>query len=218
MEETMTLSIAEVEEMIRAKQYSLLRRSLCELNAADIALYFDELRDELAILLFRILPKELAAEVFVDMDPTVQKLLIDAFSDYELRQVLGELYLDDTVDLIEEMPANVVNRILRNSTSADRKKINELLQYPDDSAGSIMTTEYVNLKENMTVDEAFELIRSVAIDKETIYTCFVTSADRKLVDALKSMLGIAAKVKLVAPKSITRSEGKAVRVIDKRKI
>ena len=199
MEEMTTLSVKDIEEMIGAKQYSALRRELCELNAADIALYFDELSEELSTLLFRILPKELAAEVFVEMDPTLQKLLIDAFSDYELRQVLSELYLDDTVDLIEEMPANVVNRILRNSTTADRKKINELLKYPDDSAGSIMTTEYVNLKENMTVDEAFELIRNVAIDKETIYTCYVT-ANRRLIGI------VTAKTLMISPRSAKMSD------------
>lgn len=199
MEETMIHTPEEIEQMIRAKQYSLLRRDLCELNAADIALYFDNLSEEISILLFRILPKELAAEVFVDMDPALQKLLIDAFSDYELRQVLSELYLDDTVDLIEEMPANVVNRILKNSSVSDRKKINELLQYPDDSAGSIMTTEYVNLKESMTVDEAFELIRSVAIDKETIYTCYVT-ANRKLIGI------VTAKTLMISPRTAKMSD------------
>lgn len=199
MEDMTILSVKEIEEMIGAKQYSALRRELCELNAADIALYFDGLSEDLSILLFRILPKELAAEVFVEMVPTLQKLLIDAFSDYELRQVLSELYLDDTVDLIEEMPANVVNRILRNSTTADRKKINELLNYPDDSAGSIMTTEYVNLKESMTIDEAFELIRSVAIDKETIYTCYVT-ANRRLIGI------VTAKTLMISPRNAKISD------------
>ncbi len=166
-------------EMIRKKEYSALRRILCTVPPADVAEFLEESGKELLPFLFRILPKEMAAEAFVEMDSDLQELLISAFSDYELKQVLEELYLDDTVDLIEEMPANVVNRILRNSTAEARKSINELLKYPDDSAGSIMTTEYVNLKPDMTVNEAFELIRKVAIDKETIYTCYVTDG-RKL--------------------------------------
>lgn len=180
------------EEMIRKKEYSALRRILCTVPAADIAEFLEESNTELLPFLFRILPKELAAEAFVEMDPDLQELLITAFSDYELKQVLEELYLDDTVDLIEEMPANVVSRILRNSTAEARKSINELLKYPDDSAGSIMTTEYVNLKPDMTVNEAFELIRKVAIDKETIYTCYVTSG-RKLVGI------VSAKALMLAP-------------------
>lgn len=180
MEET-NLTAEEAENMIRQRQYPALRERLSEMNPADIAEFFETVSDEYLPVLYRILPKELAADVFVEMDTDIQKTLISAFSDYELRQVLGELYLDDTVDLIEEMPANVVNRILRNSSPDSRKEINELLQYPDDSAGSIMTTEYVNLKPDMTVDEAFELIRKVAIDKETIYTCYVTSRNRQLI-------------------------------------
>lgn len=180
------------EEMIRKKEYSALRRILCTVPAADVAEFLEESNTELLPFLFRILPKELAAEAFVEMDPDLQELLITAFSDYELKQVLEELYLDDTVDLIEEMPANVVSRILRNSTAEARKSINELLKYPDDSAGSIMTTEYVNLKPDMTVNEAFELIRKVAIDKETIYTCYVTSG-RKLVGI------VSAKALMLAP-------------------
>ena len=140
----------------------------------DIAEMFEEIPKNQFAILYRILPKELAADVFVELDPDFQKVLIEAFSDKELREVLDELYMDDTVDLIEEMPANVVKRILANSSAEDRKTVNELLKYPEDSAGSIMTTEFVRLKEDMTVQEAFALIRKVAIDKETIYTCYVT--------------------------------------------
>ncbi len=186
------LTPATAGEMIRKKEYSALRRILSTVPAADIAEFMEESDTELLPFLFRILPKETAAEVFVDMDPDLQELLITAFSDYELKQILDELYLDDTVDLIEEMPANVVSRILRNSTTEARKSINELLKYPDDSAGSIMTTEYVNLKPDMTVGEAFELIRKVAIDKETIYTCYVTSG-RKLIGI------VSAKALMLAP-------------------
>lgn len=180
MEEMMTLA-ETVKTLVEAKRFSELRIQLCDHNPADIAEALGELQEDIFPVAYRLLPKELAAEVFVEMDPSYQKLLISRFSDYELKQVLEELYLDDTVDLIEEMPANVVNRILQNSSSAQRKSINELLQYPDDSAGGMMTTEYVNLKQEMTVEEAMLYIRQVAIDRETIYTCYVTSPGRKLV-------------------------------------
>ncbi|MBQ8351428.1 MAG: magnesium transporter [Clostridia bacterium] len=180
MEEMMNLA-EEVKALVEEKRFSELRVKLCEYNPADIAEAFGELGESIFSVAYRLLPKETAAEVFVDMDPSYQKTLIDVFSDYELKQVLEELYLDDTVDLIEEMPANVVSRILRNSSSAQRKTINELLKYPDDCAGSIMTTEYVNLKQEMTVEDAVTHIRQVAINSETIYTCYVTSPGRKLV-------------------------------------
>ena len=184
----------EAEEMIAEKKFSLLRESLLEMNPTDIAEFFESVKMEYSPILYRILPKGIAAEVFVEMDSDFQKTLISAFSDYELRQVLDELFLDDTVDIIEEMPANVVNRILRNSTPEARRTINELLKYPEDSAGSIMTTEYVSLKQNMTVDEAFDLIRRVAIDKETIYTCYVTSANRQLIGI------VSAKTLMISPR------------------
>lgn len=174
-------NLEEIVNLLATRDFASLRQILREENPADIAELFDEIPKEQFPLLFRLLPKELAAEVFVEMDSDVQQIVIGAFSDYELRQVLDELYLDDTVDLIEEMPANVVSRILQNCSSEDRQMINQLLQYPKDSAGSIMTTEYVNLKADMTVEEAFSLIRRVAIDKETIYTCYVTAANRKLI-------------------------------------
>ena len=198
MEEIITnenrLSPEVVEEMVTSKRYSALRDILQEMNPADIAEFLEDVRTEHLPILYRILPKGLAAEVFVELDSDLQRTLISAFSDYELRQTLDELYLDDTVDLIEEMPANVVNRILRNSTPEARKTINELLKYPDDSAGSIMTTEYVGLKQDMTVDEAFDLIRRVAIDKETIYTCYVISPNRKLIGI------ITAKTLMISPR------------------
>ena len=170
-----------IAKLLAERDFATLRRMLCEENPADIAELFEEVPKEQFPLVFRLLPKELAAEVFVEMDSDIQKIVIGAFNDYELRQVLNELYLDDTVDLIEEMPANVVSRILRNCSPADRQMINQLLQYPKDSAGSIMTTEYVNLKQDMTVEDAFSLIRRDAIDKETIYTCYVTAPNRKLI-------------------------------------
>ncbi len=169
-----------VTEMLEKKQFSRLRVLLSDLPAADVAELFADIPEEKEPLLFRILPKEFAAEVFVDMDTDAQERLLYSFSDRELGEVLAELYMDDTVDIIEEMPANVVARILRLASPEARRQINELLKYPESSAGSVMTTEFVQLKKDMTVEEAFLAIRRVAIDKETVYTCYVTDAGRRL--------------------------------------
>ncbi len=166
--------------LLKEKKYLQLKQMLKEENPVDIAGILEEMPAEMLLLVYRLLPKELAAEVFAEMDNDQQEILIQAFSDQELQDVLDELYLDDTVDIIEEMPANVVKRILRQTKPEVRKKINEILHYPEDGAGSIMTIEYVDLKKNMTVDEAFSRIRATGVDKETIYTCYVTNADRKL--------------------------------------
>ncbi len=179
--ETTEFSIENARELLEQKKYADLRVMLSEVPAADIAEMYEEIPRSQFAILYRILPKELAADVFVELDPDFQQILIEDFKDKELREVLNELYMDDTVDLIEEMPANVVKRILANSSSENRAVINELLKYPEDTAGSIMTTEFVRLKENMTVQEAFQLIRKVAIDKETIYTCYVTDVRNHLI-------------------------------------
>lgn len=168
------INIEEIEQLITDRKYTKLKDMLAEVNPADIAMIFEEIEKRYHILLFRVLPKELAAETFAYLETDMQRTLIEAFSDVELRNVVDELFLDDTVDIIEEMPANVVNRILKNVDSETRKTINELLHYPKDSAGSIMTTEYVALKKNMTVEQAFAHIRTVGVDKETVYTCYVT--------------------------------------------
>ena len=178
--------LEEAQNLLRDKKYAQIRANMQEEHAADIADVLQDLPQDIFLILYRILPKELAAQVFVEMDSTRQAFLINAFTDYELRQVLSELYLDDAVDAIEELPANVVNRVLKNTSPDDRKKINELLQYPSDSAGSIMTTEYVNLKADMTVEEAFSIIRKEAIDKETIYTCYVTTPNKKLLGTVSA--------------------------------
>lgn len=185
----------EISRMITEKSYSELKAYLMKTNPADIAELSDELLQEQYLVLYRLLPKELAAEVFVGLDADRQEELIEAFSDTELRAVLDELYLDDTVDIIEEMPATVVRRILANSTPSSRKIINTLLKYPKDSAGSIMTTEYICLKAGWTVDDAFELIRKVGIDKETIYTCYVTDRNRVLIGL------VTVKLLLLSPRS-----------------
>ena len=150
------------------------------MNEADIASILTDVPEETLPLLYRILPKELAADVFVNMDSDAQEILIRAFSDTELKEVLDELYVDDAVDIIEEMPATVVKRILQHTDPNIRKSINEILKYPEDSAGSIMTIEYVDLKTYMTVDDAFTRIRRTGVDKETIYNCYVTDENRKL--------------------------------------
>ena len=169
-----------VTRLLEEKKFAQLREELSVLPAADIADLFFDIPEEKETLFFRILPKELAAEVFVEMDTDAQTRLLALFSDRELGEILAEMYMDDTVDIIEEMPANVVARMLRLVTPEARRQINELLKYPEDSAGSVMTTEFVQLKKDMTVEEAFHAIRRVAIDKETVYTCYVTDAQRHL--------------------------------------
>lgn len=168
VESTLQLLLAE-------KKYPAVRDIMATMNPADIAAVFGEIEQERLPLIFRLLPKELAAESFAEMEPDTQEYLIHRFSDTELREVVDELYVDDAVDLIEEMPANVVRRILAQATPAMRADINKILKYPENSAGSIMTTEYVTLRGDMTVEEAIRRIRRTGVDKETIYTCYVTS-------------------------------------------
>ena len=164
----------EVSALLADKRYVELNNILSEMNAADIAALFEELDVNELVVLYRLLPKDLAADTFVEIDPDNQETLIHSFSDSELKEIIDELYLDDTVDIIEEMPANVVKRILRSTDADTRSKINQILRYPEDSAGSIMTIEFVRLKKNMTVSEALTRIRRTGVDKETIYTCYVT--------------------------------------------
>ena len=167
--------------MMEDKKYSTLRDILTTMNPSDVAAVFAGLKDEKIPVMFRLLPKELAAETFVEMEPDDQELLIRGFSDNELKEVLDELYVDDAADLVEEMPANVVKRILKQADPEMRSAINQILRYPDYSAGSIMTTEYVSLRPTMTVEEAILRIRRQGVDKETIYTCYVTDRDRMLI-------------------------------------
>ena len=168
-------------KMVEDKKYATLRDILVTMNPADIAGIFNsmELEDKRIPLMFRLLPKELAAETFVEMEPEDQELLIRGFSDNELKEVLDELYVDDAVDIVEEMPANVVRRILSQVDPEMRQSINQILRYPENSAGAWMTTEYVTLRPDMTVEESILRIRRQGVDKETIYTCYVTK-DRKL--------------------------------------
>ncbi|MBQ2892923.1 MAG: magnesium transporter [Oscillospiraceae bacterium] len=166
--------------MLEEKKYAALRDILLVMYPSDIAELFYDVEEEKIPLIFRLLPKELAAETFVEMEPEAQELLIRSFSDNELKEIVDELYVDDAADLVEEMPANVVKRILKQADPEMRKSINQILRYPDNSAGSLMTTEYVSLRPEMTVEEAILRIRRQGVDKETIYTCYVTAKDRKL--------------------------------------
>ncbi len=175
----------EAAVLVKHRAFVQLKTALQEMMPADIAQLLGELIEEHddfgekeLTLIFRVLPKELAAEAFTYMDSDLQMVLINAFSDRELKGVLDELFLDDTVAIIEEMPANVVSRILKNADPDKRKQINELLNYPEDSAGSIMTTEFVYFRSDDTVKSAFERIRSVGLVKETVYTCYVTESRR----------------------------------------
>ena len=166
-------------KMLEEKKYAALRDILLVMNPSDVAALFVDLEEQRIPLLFRLLPKELAAETFVEMETEAQELLIRSFSDNELKEIVDELYVDDAADLVEEMPANVVKRILKQADPEMRRSINQILRYPENSAGSLMTTEYVSLRPNMTVEEAILRIRRQGVDKETIYTCYVTK-DRHL--------------------------------------
>lgn len=170
----------KILELFNEKKFGELKALLSEMNPADLAIVFEEIPSKDLPVVFRILPKELAAEVFVEMDTDMQQLLIEAFSDKELKEVMDELFMDDTVDIVDEMPATVAKRILRQTDPAKRRMINRLLAYPDDSAGSIMTTEYIDLKKDMTIEEALERIRKIGFDSETIYSAYVISKSRKL--------------------------------------
>lgn len=170
----------DILELIEQKKYIQLKKELSEMNEVDISEILDPLDLQTTLLVFRMLPKDTAAEVFSYISPEQKADIINAVTDKELKYILDELFFDDMIDLIEEMPANVVNKILINSTQEERTLINQFLKYPAHSAGSIMTIEYVELKKNMTVKEALEHIKKTGINKETIYTCYVTDKKRKL--------------------------------------
>lgn len=182
--------ISEIQTLYANKELNKIKEIFGDMNPADIASVFEEFPENQQLLFFRLLSKESAAETFVELDVDAQEAFIHAFSDNELREVLDELYLDDAVDVIEEMPATLVKRILKNTDAETRKSINALLKYPEDSAGSIMTPEFVDLKKSMTVEDAFKRIRRTGVDKETIYTCYVTDDSRHLlgVTTVKELL------------------------------
>ena len=167
-------------KLLQQRQFKAVRSILDVMNEVDIASLLSELDGKELALAFRLIPKDKAAEVFANMDSSMQTYLVEIFSEKELKELLDDLYMDDTVDLLEELPANLVNRILDTVSAADRVLINQLLNYPEDSAGSIMTTEYVDIRESMTVAQAMAHIKETGIHKETIYTCYVTDK-RKLI-------------------------------------
>lgn len=176
--------VEKIKELLKNKKFVELKEYLDEQNTSDLSSIFELFDDESILILFRLLSKDNAAEVFTDMESDLQMKLINSLTDKELKDVINELFTDDTVDLIEEMPSNVVKRILKNIPVSERKIINEFLNYPENSAGSIMTNEFVDLKENMTVSEAFDRIRKIGLDKETIYNCYVLDSRRKLIGLL----------------------------------
>ena len=171
----------QVLTLLEERKYPDVKQTLLTMHEADIAEIFEDISDrETSLRLFRLLPKEQAAEVFAYMDADVQQRILEAITDTELKYILDNMYLDDYVDLVEEMPANVVQRVIKNSSVKNRSLINQYLNYPEDSAGSLMTCEYVYLKKTLTVREAFIVIRNTGVEKETVYNCYVTNAQRKL--------------------------------------
>ena len=175
-----TFDMEHLLELAKEKKYRLLKEELVELNEVDIASFIEELDSERTVIVFRMLPKALATEVFAELPVDKQSHIINSITDKELSEIVEELYVDDAVDLVEELPATVVRRVLQNTKPETRKLINQFLNYPDNSAGSVMTAEYVGLKKNMTVEQAFAYIRKYGVDKETIYTCYVMDEKRRL--------------------------------------
>ncbi|MBQ2251089.1 MAG: magnesium transporter [Lachnospiraceae bacterium] len=180
--ETMeNFDLEELLELVQTKKYRQLKEALLDLNEVDIALFMDELDSvERTMLVFRMLPKEMASEVFAELDPESQEDIINSITDRELSEIVEDLYVDDAVDMLEEMPATIVRRVMENTKPETRKLINQFLNYPENSAGSIMTAEYIGLKKHMTVEESFAFIRKHGIDSETIYTCYVMDSKRRL--------------------------------------
>ena len=183
------MTAKEICELLAEKQYKKIKESFADVNVVDLAELLEELPERQMIMAFRLIGKEEAAETFSCMEPREQQILVEALTERELRAVLDDMFLDDTADLLEEMPANVVERILSNTDAETRRQLNQILSYPDDSVGSIMTVEYVDLKPSMTVKASLEKIRRVGIDSETIYTCYVIQ-NKKLIGIVtaKSLL------------------------------
>lgn len=187
----MEIIYSKLNKFFRERKFADLRILLLDMEPFDIASFIeDELDEKEQIMFFRLLPKELASDVFVEIDSDTQEDLIRHFTDKELKAVIDDMFLDDTVDIIEEMPANVVKRILKNTPAEDRKQINELLAYPDDTAGTIMNTEYVSLSPTTSIEQAFKKIKTTGVNKETVYTCYVTDRKKHIVGlvTVKDML------------------------------
>ena len=178
--------LLEIIDNIENRKFSSLKPLLAEMEPADIADLINDIDKEKVMVIFRLLPKDLASEVFVEMNSDRQKMLINTFSDAEVSNIMDDLFVDDTVDIIEEMPSNVVIRLLKLSKPETRATLNKILGFPKDSAGSIMTTEFVTLRTKMTVAEALKKMRKQAIDKETIYTCYVTDDKKRLLGTVSA--------------------------------
>ena len=173
-------NMEELMDLLLTRQFRKLKDILTEMNEVDIATFIEELDSEKTVVVFRMMPKELASDVFACLEVDKQEHIINSITDYELGTIVDDLFVDDAVDMLEELPANVVKRVLKNARPDTRKLINQFLNYPENSAGSIMTAEYVGLKQSMTVEQAFAYIRKNGVDKETIYTCYVMDAKRRL--------------------------------------
>lgn len=176
----------ELDLMLENRDYNGIRELLGNLNTADIAETLENIDEKSAVIIFRMMPKDKAADIFANFSHDMQRSIVEAISDRELNHIIEDMFMDDAVDFVDEMPANVVKRVLANASPQTRQMINQLLQYPKDSAGSIMTTEYVDLKKHRTVKQAFEQIRKTGVDKETIYTCYVIAPDRKLIGMISA--------------------------------
>ncbi|MBQ7534902.1 MAG: magnesium transporter [Stomatobaculum sp.] len=184
------LNVSEIEEeeernealleLVRSKKFRTLRQVLSEMNEVDVAAFIEELDPEKTVVVFRMLPKELASDVFACLELDKQQHIVSSITDKELTSIIEDLSVDDAVDMVEELPANIVKRVLQNATPETRSQINEFLKYPENSAGSIMTAEYIGLRKTMTVEDAFAYIRQNGVDKETIYTCYVMDNKRTL--------------------------------------
>ena len=184
------LNVSEIEEeeernealleLVRSKKFRTLRQVLSEMNEVDVAAFIEELDPEKTVVVFRMLPKELASDVFACLELDKQQHIVSSITDKELTNIIEDLSVDDAVDMVEELPANIVKRVLQNATPETRSQINEFLKYPEHSAGSIMTAEYIGLRKTMTVEDAFAYIRQNGVDKETIYTCYVMDNKRTL--------------------------------------
>jgi len=184
----------DIIELMKESDRSVMREKLGGMNSADIAAGLESLEERDAVKMFRMLPKDKAADVFSYLDASIQQNIIEAIADREIGGIINELFLDDAVDFVEEMPANVVKRVLANVSTGRRDLINHFLQYPEDSVGSIMTIEYIDLKSHMTVADAFLRIRQTGMNKETIYTCYVTDSERRLIGL------VTARTLLLSPK------------------
>lgn len=170
----------DLNQLVKEKNFKTLKHELAKLREADIASFMDDLSTENVVIVFRSLPKDMGAQVFSYLSSDMQEHIVKSITDQEIASIINELFIDDAADLLEELPASVVKRVLKNASPEARTLINQFLQYPPDSAGSIMTAEFVDLKKTMTVRQAFDRIRKTALDKETVYTCYVIDANRRL--------------------------------------